>query len=92
MLLTIFVKSNIMIFEELWLHLRPVLKCAINYLFYDGGPYHTETSPLICSDLFWFGFTCCGIQTRLESIVYKEFSDNSFNPLILGINKKVTHT
>ena len=27
-----------------------------NELFHDGGPYHIETSPLICSANQWTGF------------------------------------
>ena len=28
-----------------------------NELFHDGGPYHIETSPLICSANQWTGFS-----------------------------------
>ena len=45
-----------------------------DYLFYDGGLYHTETSPLICSANQRIGFS------MIETSVMKELRvtrDNS---------------
>ena len=36
-------------------------------LFHDGGPYHTETSPLICSAVNqWTGFSMVGTSVMKE--------------------------
>ena len=42
-------------------------------LFHDGGPYHIETSPLICSANQWAGFY------MLETSVMKELRVMSYN-------------
>ena len=36
--------------------------------FYDGGPYHIETSPLICRANQWTGFYMIGTSTIKELI------------------------
>ena len=40
--------------EGTWLHRRAALNHEYIQLFYDGGRYHTETKPLICSANQWF--------------------------------------
>ena len=35
-------------------------------LFDDGGPYHTETSPLICEAYQWIGFYMIGTIVAKE--------------------------
>ena len=35
-------------------------------LFHDGGPYHIETSPLICSANQWSGFYMIGTSVMKE--------------------------
>ena len=37
-------------------------------LFHDGGSYHIETSPLICSTNQWIGFCMIGIFAMMEFI------------------------
>ena len=37
--------------------------------FYDGGPYHIETIPLICSANQWTGFYMTGASVMQELIV-----------------------
>ena len=39
------------------------------YLFRDGGPYHIETSPLICSVNQWAGFYLVGISVMKELLI-----------------------
>ena len=36
------------------------------YLFHDGGPYHIETSPLICIANEWTGFYMIGTTIMKE--------------------------
>ena len=36
------------------------------YLFHDGGPYHVETSPLICYTNQWIGFYMMGTSFMKE--------------------------
>ena len=40
-------------------------------LFHDGGPYHIETSPLICSANQWTGFCMKGtsIMKQLNALI-----------------------
>ena len=49
-----------------WKHDEEVLKKS--YFCHDRGPYHIETSPMICRDDQWTGFYMIGIS------VMKEFS------------------
>ena len=39
------------------------------WLFHDGGPYHIETSPLICSPNQWTGFYMIGTSVMKKCIV-----------------------
>ena len=41
-------------------------KVSLSKLFYDGGTYHKETSPLICSANKWTGFYMIGISIMKE--------------------------
>ena len=47
--------------------MRPLLRK--DQLFHDGGRYHIETSPLICSANQWTGFY------MITAPVIKEFKD-----------------
>ena len=39
-------------------------------LFYDGGPYHIETSPLICTANQWTGLYMVGTSVMKELNVF----------------------
>ena len=45
-----------------------VVRIFPSELFHDGGPYHTETSPLICSVNQWTGFYMIGASVMKELI------------------------
>ena len=39
---------------------------TIPYLFHDGGPYHIETSSVICIANQWTGFYIIGVSVMKE--------------------------
>ena len=45
---------------------KPCLQCICPELFHDGGPYHIETSPLICRANQWTGFFMIGTSAMEE--------------------------
>ena len=48
--------------------LIPTVSHALGSIMLDGGPYHTESSPLICSANRWSGFYMIDTSvTRLKS-------------------------
>ena len=62
------------------MNLKTVLKSLRNSYevesFFNGGSYHIETNPLICSENQWTGFYIIGTS------VMKELKDNT-NQLVL---------
>ena len=42
---------------------------------YDGGPYHMETSPLICSANQWTGFYIVGTSVMKELKIFRKKRD-----------------
>ena len=53
--------------EEILSHIW--YKLFLIQLFYDGGPYHKETSPLICKANQWTGFSLIGSSIMKELIL-----------------------
>ena len=72
---------------SLWLNLC-FMKSDVGKPFLDGGPYHIETSPLICTANQWTGFCMIGtsVMKKLNSI----FDINLAKNILRSINKLVT--
>ena len=55
-------------------------------LFYDGGPYHVETSPMIWRTNQWTGFYVIGMSFKIELIsVFAMF----FLPVDSAVNSSI---
>ena len=54
--------------------------CEMDELFHDGGPYHIETSPLICSANQWTDFYMIGTSVMSYENYTVNYADFAYCP------------
>ena len=74
-------KDHIFIFSEILIDLTDSWLNTLTLLFHDGGPYHIETSPLICSANQLTGLYVVGTSVMKELINTFAFAILSIYPL-----------
>ena len=68
LMVDLFTTSTKKVFPVMHIHVKKI------YLFHDGGRYHIETSPLICSANQWTGFYMITASVMKELTSRSEFS------------------